>query len=408
MSNPYESARKAVQWGFFFMGVPVGVLVPRLAEIKAGLGAGDASYGSAIAIGGLGAMVGNHIGAQLVHRYGSKPISRTAIVFIMINNVSNALAPTTLWLAIVAFSGGLVWSIQNVGINSQGALVEQGLGRSFMPRAHAFWSIGTMTAAVISSLVAPYLPPLTALSIGVTISLIGFYSLTSNLLPTHLDDRPHNDASQLQQHERIPRGATMFLAAIAFANVMALVPEIAVGDWSSVLLKEDFGVSVGPNGYGFAAFMVFQMLGRLFAPAFVDRYTLANVVRWFGLVGAAGFLTFLLLAARTGADNPDLALVYSCIAYACMGAGVSVMAPAWVTAAGAIPGLPSARAIARIGVIVAVSGMCCRILLAQFSQHFSLPVALSLTGAMLAIAAVMSPVLQPHRAHRHAVTKESA
>ena len=408
MSNPYESARKAVQWGFFFMGVPVGVLVPRLAEIKAGLGAGDASYGSAIAIGGLGAMVGNLIGARLVHRYGSKPISRTAIVFIMINNVSNALAPTTLWLAIVAFSGGLVWSIQNVGINSQGALVEQGLGRSFMPRAHAFWSIGTMTAAVISSLVAPYLPPLTALSIGVTISLIGFYSLTSNLLPTHLDDRPHNDASQLQQHERIPRGATMFLAAIAFANVMALVPEIAVGDWSSVLLKEDFGVAVGPNGYGFAAFMVFQMLGRLFAPAFVDRYTLANVVRWFGLVGAAGFLTFLLLAARTGADNPDLALVYSCIAYACMGAGVSVMAPAWVTAAGAIPGLPSARAIARIGVIVAVSGMCCRILLAQFSQHFSLPVALSLTGAMLAIAAVMSPVLQPHRAHRHAVTKESA
>ena len=91
-----------------------------------------------------------------------------------------------------------------------------------------------------------------------------------------------------------------------------------------------------------------------------------------------------------------------------MGAGVSVMAPAWVTAAGAIPGLPSARAIARIGVIVAVSGMCCRILLAQFSQHFSLPVALSLTGAMLAVAAVMSPVLQPHRAHRHAVTKESA
>ena len=408
MNNPYESARKAVQWGFFFMGVPVGVLVPRLAEIKAGLGAGDASYGSAIAIGGLGAMVGNLIGARLVHRYGSKPISRTAIVFIMINNVSNALAPTTLWLAIVAFSGGLVWSIQNVGINSQGALVEQGLGRSFMPRAHAFWSIGTMTAAVISSLVAPYLPPLTALSIGVTISLIGFYSLTSNLLPTHLDDRPHNDASQLQQHERIPRGATMFLAAIAFANVMALVPEIAVGDWSSVLLKEDFGVAVGPNGYGFAAFMVFQMLGRLFAPAFVDRYTLANVVRWFGLVGAAGFLAFLLLAARTGADNPDLALVYSCIAYACMGAGVSVMAPAWVTAAGAIPGLPSARAIARIGVIVAVSGMCCRILLAQFSQHFSLPVALSLTGAMLAIAAVMSPVLQPHRAHRHAVTKESA
>lgn len=408
MNNPYESARKAVQWGFFFMGVPVGMLVPRLAEIKAGIGAADSSYGTAIAIGGLGAMVGNAVGARLVHRFGSKPISRTAIAFIFVNNVSNALAPTTVWLALVAFTGGLVWSIQNVGINSQGALVEQGLGRSFMPRAHAFWSIGTMSAALVSSLIAPYVPPIAALSCGVAISSIGFYTLTTGLLPTHLDDRPHNDSSQLQQHERIPRGATMFLAAIAVANVMALVPEIAVGDWSSVLLKEDFGVAVGPNGYGFSVFMVFQMLGRFFAPTFVDRYSLARVVRWFGLIGAFGFLGFLLLASRTGAANPELALVYSCIAYAFMGAGISVMAPAWITTAGAIPGLPSARAIARLGVIVAVSGMACRIALAQISQHYSLPVALSFTGAMLIIAALMSTVLQPHRAQRHAIRREFA
>lgn len=408
MNNPYESARKAVQWGFFFMGVPVGMLVPRLAEIKAGIGAADASYGTAIAIGGLGAMIGNAFGARLVHRFGSKPIARTAIAFIFVNNVSNALAPTTAWLAFVAFTGGLVWSIQNVGINSQGALVEQGLKRSFMPRAHAFWSIGTMTAALVSSLIAPYVRPLAALSMGVLVSLVGFYSLTSQLLPTHLDDRPHNDASQLQQHERMPRGATMFLAVVAIANVNALVPEIAAGDWSSVLLKEDFGVAVGPNGYGFSAFMIFQMLGRFFAPTFVDRYTLANVVRWFGLIGAGGFLSFLFLAARTGVSNTDLALVYGCIAYAFMGAGVSVMSPAWITAAGAIPGLPSARAIARVGVIVAVTGMFCRIALANISQHFSLPIALSLTGIMLAIAALLSAVLQPHRAERHAISKESA
>lgn len=405
MNNPYDSARKAVQWGFFFMGVPVGMLVPRLAEIKAGIGAGDSSYGTAIAIGGLGALIGNAIGARLVHRFGSKPVTRTAIVLIFVNNVSNALAPTTIWLAVVALTGGMVWSVQNVGINSQGALVEQGLGRSFMPRAHAFWSIGTMTSGVASSLLAPHMTPLTALSLGVTISLVGFYSLTTGLLPTHLDDRPHNDASQLQQHERIPRGAMLFLAVIATANVMALVPEIAVGDWSSVLLKEDFGIAVGPNGYGFAAFMVFQMLGRFFAPTFVDRYSLSTVVRWFGLTGASGFLGFLWLATRAGAQ--ETALVYICIAYAFMGGGLSVMAPAWVTAAGAIPGLPSARAIARLGMMVAASGMVLRIALANISQTFSLPIALSLTGVMLAIAASMSHILQPHRAQLHAITRES-
>lgn len=406
MNNPYETARKAVQWGFFFMGVPVGTLVPRLAEIKAGMDAGNADYGTAIAIGGLGALIGNAIGARLVHRFGSKPIARTAILLIFLNNVSNALAPSTRWLALVALTGGMVWSVQNVGINSQGALVEQGLGRSFLPRAHAFWSIGTMTAGVLSSLLAPHISPLAALSIGVIVSLVGFYTLTNGLLPTHMDDRPHNDATQLQQHERIPRGPMLFLAVIATANVLALVPEIAVGDWSSVLLKEDFGIAVGPNGYGFAAFMVFQMLGRFFAPAFVDRYSLETVVRRFGLIGASGFLGFLWLATQAGQGRPDAALIYVCIAYAFMGGGLAVMAPAWVTAAGAIPGLPSARAIARLGMMVAATGMFCRIALANISQMLSLPIALSLTGIMVAVAASLSWVLQPDRAHRHAISKE--
>lgn len=405
MNNPYESARRAVQWGFFFMGVPIGVLVPRLAEIKSGIDASDSVYGTAIAVSGIGAIVGNALGARLVHRYGSKPIVRFGITLILAGNVANALAPSAWWLAFVALCNGFSYSVQNVGINSQGALVEQGLGRSFMPRAHAYWSIGTMSAALVSSLLAPHISPFTALSIGASISLFGFYALTNGLLPTHLDDRPHNDASQLQQHERIPRGAMRFLIVIAVGNTLALTTEISAGDWSSVLLREDFGIAVGPNGYAFTAFMVMQMLGRYFSPAVVDRYSLAKVVRTSALIGSAGFMVFLFFAAR--ADSASHALVLSCIAYAFLGLGISVMAPAWVTATGSIPGLPSARAIALVGMMVALGSLIGRVTLANVSGLVALPIALGSMGIALAIAASLTHVLVPERAKRHAIGKES-
>lgn len=408
MPNPYESAAKAVRWGFFFMGVPIGMLVPRLAEIKSGIAASDAIYGTAIAMSGFGAIVGNAIGARLVHRHGSKPIVRFGISLILAGNVANALAPSAWWLAVVALCNGLSYSVQNVAINSQGALVEQGLGRSFMPRAHAFWSIGTMSAALISSLLAPYITPVIALSIGATVSLIGFYALTSGLLPTHLDDRPHNDASQLQQHERIPRGARRFLVVIAAGNSLALLAEISAGDWSSVLLREDFGIAIGPNGYAFTAFMVMQMLGRYFSPNLVDRFSLAVVVRTTGWVGAAGFIIFLTAATQVSTTNATAALILSCVAYAFLGFGISVMAPAWVTATGSIPGLPSARAIALVGMMVSLGALIGRVTLANVSGLVALPVVLGSMGLALAIAASLSHVLIPERAQRHAIVKESS
>jgi len=408
VKNAYETAGRAVQWGFFFMGVPIGILVPRLAEIKAGIGASDTSYGTAIAVSGLGAILGNAVGARLVHRYGSKPITRLGITFILAGNVANALAPSAWLLALVALCNGFSYSVQNVAINSQGALVEQGLGRSFMPRAHAFWSIGTMSAAFASSLLAPFISPLTALSIGASISLIGFYALTNGLLPTHLDDRPHNDASQLQQHERIPRGALTFLIVIAVGNSLALLAEISAGDWSSVLLREDFGIAIGPNGYAFTAFMVMQMLGRFFSPAAVDRYSLATVVRITGWLGASGFVVFLFFATRTSDTNPTLTLVLACIGYAFLGFGISVMAPAWVTATGSIPGLPSARAIALVGMMVAFGTLIGRVTLANISGLVPLPIALGSMGIALAIAASLTHVLVPERAQRLAIQKDAA
>lgn len=385
------------------MGLPIGVLVPRLAEIKHAVGAADAAYGTAIAIGGIGALLGNYLGSRLVHRMGSRQTARAAIVLLIATNVSNALVPTVTWLALVAFMNGFAYAITNIAMNSQGVLVEQGLGRSFMPKAHGYWSLGAMSFGILSSLAAPYISPLVALVIGAAISLVGFQLGSHYLLHTEHEDLPADDPTQLQRHERIPTTALQFLIVLAIGQWLALISEMAVSDWSSVLLHDYFDIAVGPNGYAFSAFMVVQLSTRMLSSTYIDRFGLIPVVRMLGIVGGAGFITFLF--AANWATSVTLALIFSCLAYAFMALGVASMPPAFYTAIGRIPGLPSARALMITGAVVSILNMFGRISLASLTNLISLPVVLSLTGVSLLISAYMTKALDTKHIESHAIQK---
>ena len=404
--GPYETAGRALRWLFFATGLPVGMLIPRLAEIKAGLGADNASYGTAIAIGGAGAFLGSWLGGRATHAWGSKAVAQWAIGLILLANIANALAPSVLWLAAIAFMGGASFSFNNIAVNSQAVLVEQGLGRSYVPRAHAFWSLGTMLAALVSSLIAPFTTPLQALCFGAVVSLGLYASASGRLLTTEHEDRPEDDASQLARGERIPRGAFLFLAALAVAQTLGLVAEMSVGDWSSVLLKQEFGVPVGPNGYGFTAFMTVQLLTRFIAPRFIDRFGMAVTVRTLGLVGTSGYLLALAAASTVASGSYTRALVLSCLAYASLGLAVGTMPSAFTTAAGAIPGLPAARALTSVGLMVAATSMLGRITIANVAELVPLTSVLLGIGGSVLIAVSMTFVLVPERAERHAIQRE--
>ncbi len=387
------------------MGMPVGALVPRLAEIKLQVGADNAAYGSAIAIGGAGALLGNYLGSRLTHAFGSKPVTRFGIIFITLTNVSNALAPSVGWLAVIGFAGGFAYSATNLAANSQTVLVEQGLGRSFVPRAHAFWSLGTMSAAFISSLAAPHITPLHALLISGVISTTMHLTAARNLLSSQYDDRPHDDPSQLPRNEHVPRGALQLLLLIGFAQVLGFLAEVSAGDWSSVLLHQNFHVAVGPNGYAFTSFMLLQLLSRLSASRVIDRYGLPKAIRLFGMVGTVGYLGFLLAADSTYTGSTSAALVFSCLAYAFLGIAVGPMPSAFTTAAGRIPGLPSARALMITGFMTSGFGMIGRISLANIAQVVPLPAALAGMALLISISLAMSRVLNPDHAEKHAIVR---
>lgn len=401
----YERAQRAVKFGFFFMAVPIGVLVPRLAEIKEAVGAADAAYGTAIAIGGMGALLGNFVGSRLVHRLGSRGTARLSIVLLVSANISNALVNTVFLLALVAFASGFTYAATNIAMNSQGVLVEKAIGRSFMPKAHGYWSLGAMTFAILSSLAAPYISPLVALLVGASISLIGFQWGSHYLLETKHEDLPADDPTQLQRHERIPTTALQFLIILAVGQWLALIAEIAVGDWSSVLLHDHFNIPIGPNGYAYSAFMVVQLSTRMLSSKYIDRFGLIQVVRTLGLIGSTGFVILLFAGNSLRESNTTATLVLSCLAYGFIALGVATMPPAFYTAIGRIPGLPSARALMITGAIVSVLNMFGRITIAALTNIFTLPAVIALTGLTLFIAANMTKALDPKRIESHAISK---
>lgn len=405
VGDHFTTAARSLRWVFFCLGVPIGTLIPRLAEIKAGLDAGNAAYGTAIAIGGGGALLGSWLGGRLTHAFGSRQLARLGIAFIVVANVANALAPSVPWLALIAFVGGFSFSCTSIAANSQAVLVEQGLGRSYVPRAHAFWSLGTMTASLVSSLAAPHTTPLQSLCVGAGLSFVIFHWAARGLLTTEHEDRSSDDPSQLQRNERIPRSTLVFLATLAVAQTLGLIAEMSVGDWSSVLLHQNFHIAIGPNGYGFTAFMLVQLLSRLSATALIDRFGMQRTIRAFGLIGTTGYLACLLGAVLSSSGTTIWTLVLSCAAYAFLGAAVGPMPSAFTSAAGSVPGLPSARALAFQGVVSAVLGMSGRILFANLAQLIALSTALAVMGVLVLVTVSMSGVLLPERAARHRIQR---
>ena len=400
-----KRAKRSVATGFFLAGVTVGSLAPRLAEVKINTNASDSSYGTAFAINSLGALVGFLVGAKAARAVGTKKIASSVFYLMLLANFSFSLTSDAVMLAIVAVSSGVVYSMFNVNMNSQSVLVEQKLGRSFMPRAHAAWSLGSLVAGLASAAIAPFLSVKATLAIADIICAIVWVIMSRGLLSHQYDDQPKNDSRQLPNKERIPSTTFLFLLVLAIGQSISMLAEGSVGDWSSVLLHEDLGIEIGPNGYAFVSFSIAHVLTRSLMPKFIDRSGLHRVVRVVATIGVTGFIVFHLLALALRNVNTNYVLLSSCVSYAFLAFGLGMMVPAFATAAGGIVGLPSARALMVLGVVGALILWIGRTLLSFLAENYSLPFALTFFGVLAYASVYLSKYLNPKYGLEKQVTR---
>ena len=117
----------------------------------------------------------------------------------------------------------------------------------------------------------------------------------------------------------------VFLLTLTIAQALGFLAEVSAGDWSSVLLKQEFHIAVGPNGYAFTAFLVMQLLSRLYATRLIDRSGAQRTIQWLGTAGTVGYLVCLFGASAFSDSSGIHTLVLACVAYAFLGVAVGPM-----------------------------------------------------------------------------------
>lgn len=347
-----------------------GVLVP---AIKDQTGASVSELGVAlvfVAATALPAMLGAGV---LLDRFGVRLLPLAAVAFgasVLLPGVAGSVWTLALALAVVGATSGAL----DVAINVAATTVEAHRGVRLLQRAHALFSAGFLTGAVLVGLAreagARPLPILAAVSASV---------LAAAWL--------NRDAARLAPPPRAagPRlRLTRPLVLLGLLCAVAFVVEGGIEAWSALFLESELGASPALGGLGPGFFAAAMVLGRLLGER-IEAYAgdLALLVG-----GAAVAASGLTLAAVSGSVPPAVA------GFFLGGVGVSVAAPTLFGAGGR-----SARdqergsSVATVTTVAYLGFVAGPPLVGAISGAFGLRAGIALLAATAASLAVLSAFL---------------
>jgi len=303
----------------------IGATLPAM-RLRLGVDAG----GLAVLLVSLAAaaVVSMQIGGRLADTRGARNVVLPACALLIAGVASLAFAPTLPMAAAAAALAGLGNGAMDVSMNALGVRVEQAREKPVMSRLHASFSVGNLVAAggvvLIARLagdgakvITPALVSLSAVSAVACVAI-------SRWVPSSSSEVPETAPASIVQPStagRSVRAFALLLGAMAFSFGLA---EGTAVDWSSVHVTDVARVDPSTGALGLVAVSSFMVLIRLLGDRAVATFGRVNVVRFGGLVAAAGYLVTLL----------GQALPVLLIGWALVGLGVGMIAPQVYAVAG--------------------------------------------------------------------------
>ncbi|GIG38941.1 MFS transporter [Cellulomonas phragmiteti] len=397
-------ASAAVFAVFLLSGVNFASWAARLPAVRDALDLTPERMGVLLLIGAFGSLFSLPLSGMVVERLGAR---RTVLGFAVLNALGFAVASLGVALGEVVLVGaGLVLAgigagVWDAAMNIEGAVVEQRLGRTVMPRFHAGFSFGTMAAAGLAAGAAAlhvpvqvHLPVVVALSsVAVAVAVRAFLAGPEpDRGPDRgPDDGPAGDLDRAQAPTApagavtgapAPRGAaraalrawleprTLLIGLVVLA---AALTEGAANDWVSLAVVDGFDTGHATGAIGFGLFVTAMTAMRLFGTPLLDRYGRVAVLRLCAGLAAVGLLVFGL------ADQLWLALA-GVVAW---GMGAALGFPVGMSAAADDPlrAAPRVAVVSTIGYSAFLAGPP---LLGLLAEH---------VGYRHALLAILAPVV---------------
>ena len=377
VADPLTRATRATAVAFIANGFAFASFASRIPQVRDRFHLSPSQLGLVLLATGVGALVALPLSGPFVARYGSRRVvTAMALLLGVAQTIASlgflvGLAP----LVVGVFLLGLANGSWDVAMNVQGAVVEQRLGRSVMPRFHAGFSLGTVAGALVGAPMVALGVPVTAhlLVVGLVVSAAVARSVQAFVPDTHGPEPDEYRPGTLAAW-REPRTLLIGVFVLAFAFA-----EGTGNDWVAVALIDGYGATASLGTLAFAAFLAAMTLGRWFGPALLDRHGRVGVVRAIAVLAVAGLLLFVLGGATPVAFAGALL----------WGAGTSLGFPVGMSAAADDPH----RAAARVSVVSSI-GYCAFLggppLVGFLGDRVGVLHAMTVVAALLALAALVA------------------
>jgi MFS family permease len=331
--NP-AAARRAVTALFFVNAALFATWVSRIPAIEGERGLNHATFGLALLVAAMGAVVSMPITGAVSARIGTDRICQFSVATYCLALPLLALVANPAMWGIALFVFGTGHGALDVAMNAQAVAIEKRYRRPIMSSFHALFSIGGLAGASLGGLLATLgMSPRTHLCLIAVV--LGLTALATFPHLLRFAELPASVPSKKRSPFPLPSRALLALGVVALCSMMG---EGAVADWSAVYLKRTMGTGEGLAAAGYAAFSIAMATGRFTGDWFSAHLPPVNLVRGGGLLAGIGLLLVLF------AQHPVLAL----LGFACVGAGLATIVPTVFSAAGRTPGIPPSVAMATV------------------------------------------------------------
>jgi predicted MFS family arabinose efflux permease len=363
MSDDSPATRWATRLSFLAAGFAMACWAPLVPYAKARLGLNEGMLGLLLLSLGAGSMAAMPLAGALVGRWGARAVIMVAGAGLCLSLPMLALLGTPMALSLALLLFGASLGSMDVAMNVHAVAVERAAGQPLMSGFHGLFSVGGLAgAAIMTVLLAAGIAPLSA-AVAAAVAVLAAVALAG---PRLLATQAGGDGPLFVR----PHGIVMLLGVLAFA---AFLMEGAILDWAALFLTQVRGVDTAEGGAGYVLFSLAMTAGRLGGDRIVARLGRENVLRWGGLLVAAGFVLMVALP-QAGAALAGLLLV---------GLGASNLVPILFSAAGKQHAMPIGLAVAAVTTVGYAGILVGPALIGFVAQALGLSAAFLMLGGLI-------------------------
>lgn len=326
-----RQVRAAVSLFYFCSGLCFATWASRIPDIKSSLNLNDGQFGTILFALPLGQLFTMPLSGRLVAKFGSKNVSKYALILYAIEMSNLALATQPWHLGLALFVFGICGNMNNIAINTQGVAAEQLYHpKPIMTSFHGAWSIAGFTGALVGlCMMALHVKPHQHFMIVAATVILAVFLFNHYLVPGK------GEKSEKKPFFSKPDTILIQLGVIGFCSMAS---EGAMFDWSGVYFKEVVHSPASLVILGYTSFMVMMATGRFLGDWLITQLGRKKLLQICGVLISVGLFTSVLFPY----------LITATIGFLIVGLGVSSVVPIVYSVAGKSSKLPPSMALAAV------------------------------------------------------------